>query len=111
MDAKPLKTHIRSFRAFRVIGTFLAIAGGSAGALTLFLLASIVLTVNLAPNIYAGNPAFLDFWAEHWEAFVIAMSIAASIFVMFFAAGIVFIAFSTRSKIRDANRGIDYRQL
>ena len=111
MDAKPLKTHIRSFRAFRIIGTCLSLTGGTtAGVMLLTLFATLFITYS-CKSVYPGNPEFTAFWDKYWIPYVALLVSIAAVMVMIFAAGIVFLALSTRSKIRDANRGIDYQEL
>lgn len=111
MDAKPLRTHIRSFRAYRIIGTILSISGAS--LVTMLLLASIVFALLKVPfaSIYAENAAFSEFMDAYGNVMIFSFLGAGIAMMAVFAAGIVFLALSTRSKIKDANRGIDYEEL
>ena len=111
MDAKPLRTHIRSFRAYRIIGTIVTITGASLVMMLLF--ASLIFVLLKWPfaSIYAGNAAFSEFMDAYGNVMIFSFLGAGVAMMAVFAAGIVFLALSTRSKIKDANRGIDYEEL
>lgn len=108
MDAKPVKTHIRAYRAFRIIGTILTISGATVACLSLFVLIFTLFMNNGLSASFASNPEFVAFFAQN-RLYLTAYSITLGVFAMhYFATGIVFLALSTRAKILDANRGIDY---
>lgn len=111
MDAKPLKTHKGAYRAFRIIGTCLTIFGATSG--TLFFFDSIILFLLLGPfsSVYVDFADFSKFMTENGQNTAIGFLIAGFVALLYFSGGIVFLAFSTRSRIKDANRGIDYQQM
>ena len=111
MDAKPIKTHIRSFRAFRIIGLILTIAGAT--LLTFFLMHLVFSEVFVAtkPSWLAENVIFIQYARLQIWARILISALLIFPSLAFFVGGIVCLAFSTRSKIRDVNRGIDYKKL
>ena len=111
MDAKPLKTHIRSFRAYRIMGTIVTIT--SASLVMMLLLTSVIFALLKGPmaSIYAGNADFSEFMNAYGNVMIFSFLGAGVGMMAVFALGIVFLALSTRSKIKDANRGIDYEEL
>ena len=111
MDAKPLRTHIRSFRACRIIGTIVTITGASLVMMLLFTSLLFVLLKWPFASIYAENAAFSEFMDAYGNVMIFSFLGAGVAMMAVFAAGIVFLALSTRSKIKDANRGIDYEDL
>jgi|GEM_PF-4887234 len=111
MDAKPLRTHIRSFRAYRIMGTILSITGAYLVMMLLFISLIFVLLKWPFASIYAENAAFSEFMDAYGNAMIFSFLGAGVGMMVAFAAGIVFLALSTRSKIKDANRGIDYEDL
>ena len=63
------------------------------------------------PSVFAQFPDFCTFCANYNLSFIINGGWISIVSVDGVAAGIVLIAFSTRSKIKDAKRGINYEQL
>ena len=111
MDAKPLRTHIRSFRAFRIIGTVLICLGGSMSALGFFAFDLGLFMKFWFSSIFAQNEPLSTELVQNGDKLINAGLTVGIAFLLLFAAGIVFLAFSTRSKIKDANRGVEYDRL
>ena len=111
MDAKPLKTHIRSFLTFRIIGTILVCFGGSITALAFFDFVLGLLMKFSFSSIFAQNESLAADLDRHGTDLIVSGLIIGILFLVVFAAGIVFLALSTRSKIKDANRGVRYDRI
>lgn len=62
-------------------------------------------------SIFAQNEQLSAELVQNGDKLIIAGLTDGITFLFLFAAGIVFLAFSTRSKIRDANRGVEYERL
>lgn len=111
MDARPLRTHFKSFKGFRTSGTIACLFGGTVCSFGILDIITGVLMRVLFPSIYGSNQQFLTFCADFNLTFIILGVVISIISIQVFSAGIILLAFSTGSKIKDANRGVEYDEL
>ena len=111
MDAKPLRTHFKSFKSFRTFGTILCIFGGSVCSISISMIIFGVLMRVLFPSSFPQYAEFLLFSNDYNVLFIVYGVSISFLAMQVFAAGLILLAFSTGSKIKDANRGIEYDKL